>query len=221
MSHVIGIDGCRRGWVAACVGPDIVRWSVSSRIGDLFDPDADAIGVDCPIGLPETEQRACDVAARAFVGPRRSSVFPPPPRAVFDVESYAAARALLAAQGQRSMSAQAFGIVRAVRQVDAAMTPALEPRVIEVHPEASFRKLSGEPLASKRSREGVGQRMAALRGWLDVDTAVAAAPRSAALDDRLDALAVAWTADRWRRGEAQVLGDGARDARGLLMRIVV
>ena len=45
-------------------------------------------------------------------------------------------------------------------------------------------------------------------------------PASAALDDALDALACAWTALRWRRGEAEVLG-GEVDATGVPMRIVV
>jgi predicted RNase H-like nuclease len=40
------------------------------------------------------------------------------------------------------------------------------------------------------------------------------------LDDALDALACAWAARRWRCGEARVLGDGERDAHGVLMRIV-
>jgi len=43
--------------------------------------DAEAVGVDIPIGLPSKGVRAADAAARAFVGPRRSSVFPTPSRA--------------------------------------------------------------------------------------------------------------------------------------------
>jgi len=37
----------------------------------------------------------------------------------------------------------------------------------------------------------------------------------------LDAFAVAWTARRVLAGEAERLGDGARDERGLVMEIVV
>jgi predicted RNase H-like nuclease len=42
-------------------------------------------------------------------------------------------------------------------------------------------------------------------------------------DDRLDALAAAWSAARWHAGRAIVLpaGDPPRDACGLPMRIVV
>jgi predicted RNase H-like nuclease len=54
-----------------------------------------------------------------------------------------------------------------------------------------------------------------------VDPAVALGdlPPGARLDDVLDALAVAWSARRWARGAAEVLGN-ERDARGRPMRIV-
>ena len=45
-------------------------------------------------------------------------------------------------------------------------------------------------------------------------------PAGAGLDDALDALACAWTARRWARGEAEVLG-GEVDVLGTPMRIVV
>jgi hypothetical protein len=41
------------------------------------------------------------------------------------------------------------------------------------------------------------------------------------VDDALDALACAWSALRFATGRAEVLGDGQRDARGLVMRIIV
>ena len=120
------------------------------------------------------------------------------------------------------MSAQAFGIVAAVRQVDDAVTPSDESRVVEAHPELAFLRMShGTPLPGKRTSEGASLRLSLLSTWLpDAHEAVARAPKRARPDDVLDALACAWAARRWRAGIADVYGDGARDARGLLMRIV-
>jgi predicted RNase H-like nuclease len=60
-----------------------------------------------------------------------------------------------------------------------------------------------------------------LTAWrADVLDALAAAPSESRLDDALDALVCAWVAQRWVAGASVVLGDGARDARGLVMRIV-
>lgn len=184
----------------------------------------DALAIDIPIGLPSKGIRACDVAARTMVGPRRSSVFPAPLRCVLDAATYSDARAVLAAAGHRSMSAQAYGIVRAVADVDAVMTPRLEDRVIEAHPEGVFAALVGA-LPPKRTGEGAASRIEALQAAygdrIDVAAVVGVRPRVAGIDDALDALACTWTAERWVAGRTVSLGDGTRDDRGLLMRIVV
>ncbi len=118
------------------------------------------------------------------------------------------------------MSAQAFGIVRAIRAVDAVMSRRLERQVVETHPEVSFAAMSGGEFAAKKTAAGVAQRFAALSQWTDAVAAVATAP-AVPVDDALDALACAWSARRFAHGEAEILGDGQRDDRGLLMRIVV
>ena len=120
------------------------------------------------------------------------------------------------------MSAQAFGIVAAVRAVDAVLSPADESRVVEAHPEVAFALMGGGPsLPGKRTTAGADVRRRLLASWLPtLRQALANVPRGAGRDDALDALACAWVARRWRCGKATVLGDGARDARGLVMRIV-
>ena len=200
---------------------DTVSWEWTTDVSKLLRSDADAVAIDIPIGLPDSGTRTCDREARAMLGRRRSSVFAAPVRAVLPCATYADARGVLAALGGASMSAQAFGIVAAVRATDAVMSPADEHRVVEAHPELAFRRLAGADLDSKKTPPGIAQRVAALTtvfpGAADL---VTAAPAPAARDDALDALACAWVARRWLRGEAVVLGNGERDARGLLMRIV-
>jgi predicted RNase H-like nuclease len=100
------------------------------------------------------------------------------------------------------------------------MSRRLERRVIETHPEVSFALMSGSTLASKKTTAGAAQRMRALEAWVDVIAALGNVPVGVPMDDALDALACAWSAQRFAAGDAEVLGDGQRDARGLLMRIV-
>jgi predicted RNase H-like nuclease len=218
---VIGVDGARGGWLVAVVGADGMSWEWTRDVAELFARDAAAVGIDIPIGLPDAGRRWCDGAARRQLGRRGVTVFPAPVRPVLGCSTYAEARAVLAARGGASMSAQTFGIVRAVRDLDAAITAADDDRVIEAHPELAFRELTGTPaLAGKKTEPGRARRLAALTAvWPDVAALVSQAPRPAAPDDALDALACAWVARRWLRGEAVVLGDGARDAKGLPMRI--
>jgi predicted RNase H-like nuclease len=220
--RVIGVDGCRGGWLAATLEPaGDVAWTWTADIGAVLAVTADAVAVDIPIGLPDAGSRACDREARAALGRRGVSVFPAPVRAVLTCATYTEARAVLAATGGPSMSAQAFGIVTAVRQVDEVITPADEPRVLEAHPELAFCLMGGGPgLAGKRTTAGAATRLRLLTAWRpDVLDVLARAPQPAGLDDALDALACAWVARRWLRGQACVLGDGSRDRRGLLMRI--
>jgi predicted RNase H-like nuclease len=224
---VIGADGCRGGgWVLAVVdGEGELSWEWADDTAALLavadDYDADAVALDVPIGLPALGgRRACDDLARARLGARRSSVFAAPPREVLGCASYAEARPLAP-----SLSAQAFGLVPRLREVDAllrARGPAVHERVVECHPEVAFAAMAQAydvALAPKKTARGALERLGLLEDCV-ADGVPADVPVGAALDDALDAAACALTAHRWARGEAEVLG-GEVDALGVPMRIVV
>ncbi len=213
-SAVLGVDGCPGGWIGALVTGTSVEWLLLPDAAAVLAVPAAAFGIDIPIGLPSVGPRGCDVAARARLGARRSSVFPAPVRAVLESASYADARERSVAASGRSLSAQAWNLVPRIADVDAA--PVDHARVVEVHPELVFATLAGA-LPPKKTAEGATSRVAALRTWLP--DGWPDHPRPARLDDALDALACAWTAARWLRGEAEVLG-GEPDDTGTPMRIV-
>src|SRR5690242_14084991 len=95
--RVTGVDACRGGWVAVSLdgtGPAAVR--VHETLAGLLGPGGGAeaavvTGIDMPLGLLAAGWREADLAARARLGPRRSSVFAIPPRAVWEQASYQAA----------------------------------------------------------------------------------------------------------------------------------
>jgi predicted RNase H-like nuclease len=108
--RVVGVDAAGSfGWVGVvldsgafagtCVGTlrAIVAWA---------EPVAVA-GVDIPIGHVDGGVRRRDVEARAFVGPRRSSVFAAPPAEVLTAASYAEGNAALTSFGMPKLSRQA------------------------------------------------------------------------------------------------------------------
>ena len=239
-----GLDGCRAGWVLASIlapggdrGPAPtsrsrvevgVVSSFAEAIARIHDRSLAALAVDMPIGLPESGARAADQAARQRLGPRRSSVFPTPLRAVLDATDYPDALARSRAIHGRGLSKQAFNLLPKIIEVDAAMTPALQAQVVECHPEVAFARLAGGPLATtKHAPVGRAQRAALLDPLLigvdgsTIAELAAAPPPGAKPDDVLDALVVALTARRLAGGRAEHLGDRARDARGLRMEIVV
>ena len=207
--------------MVATVSPGRVRWSVQPDAAAVLAATRNcaAVGVDIPLGLPEGRaRRACDVLTAARLGRARSSVFPAPPREVLAAPDYTQACAVARSLTGRAISMQTFNITPKIAEWDAV---ALPDRVVEVHPELALRTLAPTTdFAPKKSARGAGQRIAALATWVDPAVALGDLPAGARIDDVLDALAVAWSAARWARGTAEVLGD-ERDTRGRPMRVVI
>jgi predicted RNase H-like nuclease len=124
------------------------------------------------------------------------------------------------------LSQQCFAIVPKIAEVDQLMTPQLQRRVVEVHPEVSFAAMNGDkPLAlPKKESAGRAARMALLdQAWGLDARAIVAKHRSGGVqpDDILDALVACWTAERVLRQLAQRFPkDPMIDSRGLRMEIV-
>lgn len=222
MSPIAGVDGVPGGWVVARVTGRCVEWSVCASASAVLEVTAGcaAVGVDIPLGLPVGgARRACDDETARALGRARASVFPAPPREVLAAASHAAACAVSRRLTGRAISLQSFHIGPKILDWDALVDrPA---HVVEVHPELALRRLAPDVgFAPKKTARGSGQRIAALHRWLDAPAALADLPAGARLDDVLDALAAAWSAQRFAAGTHEVLGAEVDD-RGRPMRVVV
>lgn len=238
---IAGVDGCPEGWV-------VVLWSVddpsraAARVCADFasvlalDEAPDIIAVDMPIGLPEriagTGGRAPEHLVRPLLGQRQSSVFSIPPRDAVMASDYAAARAaaLSRTDPPRSVAKQAFMIFPKIREIDRLMTPALEDRVYECHPELAFWAMNGETaldlpkkIRGRPNPEGLELRRNLLRSGGVPDDVLGIDPRTLGRvgpDDLLDACACAWSARRILDGIAHCFpSDPPRDGKGLRMAI--
>lgn len=186
-------------------------------------PDATAFAVDMPIGLwasGRARARPCDALARKRLGKRAACVFIPPTRAMLSATAYAPLRA-------QGLSVQAYHLIPRIRELDTLLTPELQDRVWESHPELSFAAMTGAPIAyPKRTERGQATRKQALLHALTLESSEldalwhACRRAGAGYDDLLDACALAWSA--WRHTESQsevCVGEPAHDERGLLMAI--
>ncbi len=189
-----------------------------------------AVGIDIPIGLPDLVAgggggRAADRAARALLKPsRHASVFSAPPRAVLQARSYEEANELHRAHSETNagMSRQAYGILPKIAEVDDLMTPRIQKRVFEVHPELSFMEMNrGQPMAVSKARAGgllARMRVLADNGLIAGLEDLVGDLGKSRLDDVMDATVVAWTAERKMREKAVRVPDRPeRDVRGLRM----
>ncbi len=216
--RVLGVDACRSGWVGIAWGGGEQLWPyLADTVAELVAACADdgpvaVVGVDVPIGLCDEGPRAADALAADRLGARRrSSVFPTPVRAALLAPDHAAASdANRQANGGQGVSQQSYGLRHRILEVDGWLggPGSGRPPVYEVHPEVTFAEMAGAPLAaSKKTWSGAEQRrMLLAREGLFVAGTLGAAG-AAAVDDVLDAAAVAWTAARIATGDAVSLPD--------------
>lgn len=198
---MLGLDGCRHGWVAVVLDDGVVvEVAVVARVTDAVARWRPAVtAIDIPIGFVDDGPREADLAARRALPGRAASVFAAPPRAVVDLvaaapaTTHAEASALAVAVSGRGLSQQSFRLVPKIVEVDAAVADGLT--VHEVHPEVAFATLTGAPLPRKTSWAGLEARRAVLeRHGLALPTDFPGAARCAP-DDVVDAAVCAHVAD--------------------------
>ena len=214
--RVVGVDGAKGGWVAAeLVDGKLGAIRVFPDFNSLleeFEGSAEVVAVDMPIGLPDDGDRPGDHAARRFIGPRASSVFPTPPRWVLEATDYEAAQALRPTD-MKGVSRQSFAMIAKIKEVAAAVEH--RSGVYEVHPEVSFRALKGSALQwPKKSYQGTTERLRlleAIRIYVPLERMA-----GCELDDVVDACVAAWSAARIATGKAERLPAGSTDERGVI-----
>lgn len=233
-----GVDGCPAGWAVVLRRHDGSGGAAFALLTDfaavLADPRRPAVvAVDMPIGLPDRVGpggRGPEREVRRLLGERQSSVFSVPSRAAVMADDYrrSCAVALLTSVPPKKVSKQCFHLFPKIREIDRLMTPQLEARVYEAHPELAFRRLNGDrPMAlpkkvkSRPSLPGIEERATLLaahgydRGFLNQPL-----PRGVGRDDLIDAAVLALTAMRIANGEGRSFPAAPeRDGKGLRMAI--
>ena len=232
-NFVLGVDGCRNGWICASLSINGGELAVShferiSQVLNHFGDAAKLIAIDMPIGLAAMGTRKCEIDARKFIGPRRMSVFASPRRPMITMATYEEANAWGKTQTPSAgLSKQAWNIIPKIREVDDFITPALQTRIFEAHPEVAFTRLAGAPCAfSKRTPDGKKEReeILAQTGLRPTAGALFHALKrvsnaKAGIDDILDACVLSLTARDRLFDKAIRFGGDARDEQGLVMEI--
>lgn len=220
-AYVIGIDGCRSGWLTCSL--QLKSRQLQFRIFQKFDEilathqRAKFIAVDIPIGLRDDGlQRLCDVEARRLLAPKRSScVFPAPSRQILNATNYREACEKSLNWFGGKVSRQSYAIYPKIAEVDRLMTPKIQEKIFEVHPEICFWRINeGRALlTSKKTREGYEKRRTLLNSILRVElpdslnwlSVLPHRPAGANRDDLLDSAVAAYVAELKYQGLRRVL----------------
>jgi predicted RNase H-like nuclease len=233
MTAVIGIDGCPGGWIAV-IWNETLTHRMFTSFADIITLPAAIIAVDMPIGLPQMSGRDCEREARKNLGARQSSVFSIPSRASIMCEGYRQACTINLEHSDppRKIAKQTFNLFPKIREIDRLITPEMQTRVHECHPEVAFWMINGKqplPLAKKaksqNSKPGIELRRTLLHAaGFPIEKLAPATYRKKDVgeDDLIDACACAWVARRIAENKAICFpADPPRDAKGLRMCITV
>ena len=212
---MLGVDGCKAGWVGALLRGSTYDVLVAADIAGLVDaarqlaPGLAVVAVDIPIGLPDDRPRTTDVLARSQlpVG-RKSSVFPTPSRAAVEHTTHPEASAANREAVGVGLSVQAFHLVPKILDVDRYVARGTAGAGDRGAPGGDLRRdrpgvrgpVEGHPRADTR-------RVAAHSSAVGLDPPAHQRGQGYAADDLLDACAVAWTAARYAADTAYSLPD--------------
>ena len=210
--RVLGVDGCRDGWVGVAADPGAPRaYAAPDLLALVALAEADGplvrVGVDIPIGLLDAGWREADRLAAASLGRRRASIFRTPVRAALEAPDHASGVRTSNEASGAGFSIQAWGLRTKVFEVDLVVRGG-DDRITEVHPELSFARMAGRPAQHPKKTWAGQQERLRLLDDAGIDLArLTGDAGSAAPDDVVDAAAVAWTALRLAHGEAVSVPD--------------
>ncbi|MHA3022138.1 DUF429 domain-containing protein [Mycobacterium sp. BMJ-28] len=210
MKTVAGVDACRAGWVGVTLRDGrFAGIHVAARLADLVRDigAAAAIGVDIPLGLMDAGARGTDVAARALLGRRRSTIFQIAPRPCWEQPDHATASALSRRLMGKGMSIQSWGLRAKLLDANTVHDDGAVA-LWEVHPELSFQQMGLRfEDGTKKTWRGQRARLRVLAAHgIDLPEDLGAAAQVPA-DDVLDAAAASWSAARIAAGVAFCVPD--------------
>jgi predicted RNase H-like nuclease len=230
-----GIDGTKRGWIVVIHDGRGLKIFGEPSLQVALErlSECTFVAIDMPIGFlagASPGGRACEALARAAMPGRASSVFSSPSRPALSHDDYAGASEANRASSKfgLGLSKQSHALFAKMRELDGLMTPSLQNRVFEVHPEVCFTELArlgGETItAGKKTLAGTLQRTRLLEaaGFEVAALRDDCRRHGAAEDDVHDAAVACWTALRRARGDAFRLPiQPPLDEHGLLMEMWV
>jgi len=215
MRAVLGVDGCRAGWVG-------VRWIggpgaaasvlVAADIGALVERAGEVavVAIDIPIGLPAAERHEAELLARRRLPGRASTVFNRPAAATLDATSYAEANQVNRVALGLGLSRQSYSLLPKIADVQHWLSTGPAMTVVEAHPEVCFAALHGSVVTQSKSTPDGAELRRTLLAAAGIQVDLRRHP-GVGVDDVLDAAAVAWTASRVRDGVAERLPAEPRD----------
>ena len=207
MSRVIGIDGCRVGWIIAKVDDKkSLSFHIVKNLNDdyLKQSNLSCIGIDIPLQLTHTGKRLAEIEARVLLKKRACTIFSPPTLNALRAKNYIDACEVNFKECGKRISKQSWNlfpkIIEAHKFLENNSISKLE--VFEVHPELSFMAMNDMNLveASKKTETGKEIRIKLIQKFFpnfSFESVRNKYKKNQVLDDDiLDSISVLWSTQR-------------------------
>jgi len=162
MCGVIGIDGCRAGWIISKILDD---QSLSFHIIDNLDDDflkkdnISHIGIDIPLILSKTGKRFADIEARAILKKRSCTIFSPPTLSALKANNYIEASEINFRQSGKRLSKQSWNLFTKIKQAQKFLKYNNKINLFEIHPELSFMAMNNMNLVLESKKTIIGKKI--------------------------------------------------------------
>ena len=204
MSTVIGIDGCRAGWITTQVlDNQLISFHIIKNLNDdyLKQSNLSHIGIDIPLQLSHTGKRLAEIEARGLLKKRACTIFSPPTINALRCESYIHACEINFKESGKRISKQSWNLFPRIKETQRCLKKEfiIKPSVYEIHPELSFMAMNSMKVieASKKSDLGKKIRIKLIQNFFPsfrFELVRKRYKRNDVLDDDiLDSISVLWS----------------------------
>ena len=164
MSNVIGIDGCRAGWIVTKIlDNQALSFQIIHDLNDeyLKNNTLSHIGIDIPLGLSPNGKRIAEIEARFLLKKRACTIFSPPTINALKANNYIEACEINFKECGKRISKQSWNlfpkIIEAQKFLENNLVKKL--KVFEIHPELSFMAMNNMNLVLESKKTIIGKKI--------------------------------------------------------------
>jgi predicted RNase H-like nuclease len=227
MSTVIGIDGCRAGWITTKIlDNQLLSFQIIENLNDdyLNQSNLSHIGIDIPLQLSHSGKRLAEIEARGLLKKRACTIFSPPTLNALMAKNYIDACDVNFKECGKRISKQSWNLFPKIIEAQTFLenNSISKLGVFEVHPELSFMAMNDMNLieASKKTDIGKEIRIKLIQKFFpnfSFESVRNKYKKNQVLDDDiLDSISVLWSTQRIVDNIAQFV---PKDSKNLNMRI--
>ena len=162
MSSVIGIDGCKAGWITTKIlGNKSISFQIIESLNDSYlkESNLSHIGIDIPLQLSHSGKRIAEIEAWVLLKNRACTIFSQPTLNALRAKNYIDACDINFKECGKRISKQSWNLFPKIKEAQEFLenNSISKLRVFEVHPELSFMAMNDMNLIEASKKTDIGK----------------------------------------------------------------